>query len=165
MSLILEITCVHTTVIMSISKIHARLSLKPFKNIKYVEKRKIVKPGSSLKNTRLLRWAKQNLIHPLTQRNSSQSKLLKLIPKLFYRLRRGNEKIYSTWTMLALDTWQEKKYFLSLVAYQGGSVEFENSKKGDIIGKDKLCIFHSHAIENLYILRSKIQLNERVSNV
>lgn len=38
------------------------------KNITYVEKRKVIKPGSLLKNERLPGWTKNNVIHLFTQR-------------------------------------------------------------------------------------------------
>lgn len=43
-----------------------------YKNVKFVEIRKIVKSGSSLKNARLRGWAKRNEIHPFIQRKRSK---------------------------------------------------------------------------------------------
>jgi len=46
----------------------------------------------------------------------------------------------------------EKSNFLSLVASNGGSVAFENSKSGTIVGIGKIGESLSHLIDNVYLV-------------
>lgn len=45
---------------------------------------------------------------------------------------------------------RKKKYFLSLIVFQGGSVNFGNNKKGEITGIGKIGKLPSQAIKNVY---------------
>jgi len=46
----------------------------------------------------------------------------------------------------------EKSNFLSLVASDGGSVAFENSKSGTIVGIGKIDGSLPHSIDNVYLV-------------
>ena len=68
-------------------------------------------------------------------------------------MRGGNQQWYLDSGCSRHMTGDDKSNFLSLSAFEGGSVAFGNGKSGKIIGVGKIGNSLSHSIENVYYVK------------